>query len=447
MKKIVSSLIITSGLLFADGLYSKKEVIPEINLNNQMILKTSMENYLISTDIYGNNFLVNDKKKIKIFNINSRELIKTIPAEKIYKVQASGDNSKIIALSEKEIFIINSKNYKILSSIKGDFLYFIESKNILVTFNNHTDINDVYNLNNGKKLVSIPKDNIENGAISPNLKKIALTNGYKIFIYNLNGNLLNTISLNQNSIKEIKWANNNSIFVLYNKKVMKYDVITSQKIAETPKLQGYYSKLFSTINENNVLIANQNEAFIYNFNAKKIVKKYNLSEKYNIKSLKLKNNYLSVGYEKNAYLYKIDINKKVQPTDIKLSKNSNQEKTITKIVEKKVYIHDKVTGNIKPTLEVYASQTEGLIPLTVNFKILANDEDGKIASYYINFAGKEIIHKGNPSKSFNYTFNKVGKYKIMVAVKDNKGAITSKKITIQAKEESFNDYKKTMLGN
>ena len=100
MKKIVSSMLIGS-LLLAEGLYAPKNDPKVTNLNKNIILKVSTQNYIQSIDINGNSFLVNDNSKIKIFDINNKELIKTIPGKNLYKTKISTDGSKIIALSKK----------------------------------------------------------------------------------------------------------------------------------------------------------------------------------------------------------------------------------------------------------------------------------------------------------------------------------------------------------
>jgi len=450
MKKIVSSMLIGS-LLLAQGLYAPKDSATT-NLNKNIILKVSTQNNIQSIDINGNSFLVNDNNKIKIFDINNRELIKTIPGENLYKTKISTDGSKIIALSKKNVFILNAKTFHILTTIKGDFYNFIEKNNLLVLIENrYKSTQRFYNLQSGKEILTINSlSYIEGGDISPNMKKIALHSDSKIFIYDMKGNLLNTID--QSNLEKIKWSDNNSIVAnVYHQKLVKFDVITSNITASIkPTYDSYPIRSFNIIDSNNVLILDDNKGFLYNFNSKKPLKKYILSENSNISDSIIKNHYLGVAYDKNSYLYKIDLKTK-QTQNTQISKLQTQQKVEPKviikekIVEKKVYVDSH--KNIKPTLEIYASKTEGFIPLKVDFKIIANDEDGKIISYYINFAGKEIVSKGNPTKPFSYTFENPGIYKIMVAVKDNKGAITTKQITIKAREENFNDFKKGLIGN
>jgi len=453
MKKIVSSMII-GGLLLAQGLYAPKDSATT-NLNKQMVLKVSTQNYIQSIDINGNHFLVNDNSKIKIFDINNKELIKTIPGKNLYKTKISTDGSKIIALSKKNVFILNAKTFSILKTIKGDFYNFIEKNNLLVLIDyRYKSTQRFYNLQSGKEILTINSlSHIEGGGISPNMKKIALHSDSKIFIYDMKGNLLNTID--QSYLKKIKWSDNNSIVANVNhQQLVKFDVITSNILASIkPKYDSYHIRSFNIIDSNKVLILDDNKAFLYNFNSNKPLKKYILSENSNISDSIIKNHYLGVAYDKNSYLYKIDLKttqtKQTQNTQIsKLKPQQKVEPKVIikeKIVEKKVYVNSH--KNIKPTVDIFASQTEGISPLKVNFKIIANDEDGKIVSYYINLAGKEAIGKGNPKKSFSYTFTHPGKYKIMVAVKDNKNAIATKKIIINVKEESFEDYKKGLMGN
>jgi len=458
MKKIVSYMLLGS-FLAAQGLYAPKNEVEVNNLNKQMVLKVSTQNRVQTIDINGNYFSVNDNNKIKIFNINERELIKTIPGEKLYKTKISTDGSKIIALSKDNIFILDSQTFNVLTTIKGNFYNFIEKNNLLVLIDNgYQSIQKFYNLQNGKEILTIKSlGYIIGAAISPNMKKVALNSNNKIFIYDMKGNLLNTID--QSYLKKIKWSDNSSIIANVDlKELVKFDVITSNILSSIqPKHSNYHSiDNFNIIDSNNVLILDDNKAFLYNFSSKKPLKKYILSENSEISDSVIKNNYLGVAYYKNSYLYKINLGnssttqtnstQKAQISKIEIKQKIEPKIIIKeKIVEKKVYVKPKT--NIKPSVQIYASQTSGIVPLKVNFKIIANDEDGTISSYYINLAGKETMAKGNPTKSFSHTFNNPGKFKIMVAVKDNQGAVATKQITIKVREETFEDYKKRMMGN
>jgi PKD repeat protein len=226
------------------------------------------------------------------------------------------------------------------------------------------------------------------------------------------------------------------------------------------------------LNKDNVLVFNNNIMKIFNISKSKflnkeyIVKGKNINDDVIYVYLSDDKKLLSVAYySNNMKFYKtsevfknfINTNSNNNSNNMVLQENKKIVEKVTqqvvkpKVIIKKIIVEKKVkdTENKKPTLTIYASKIEGETPLTVNFKFLANDEDGKIASYYVNFAGQEIMHKGNPTKSFNYTFKNAGKYKIIVAVKDNKGAITTKQVTITVKpkhEESFQDYKRSLMG-
>jgi len=161
-------------------------------------------------------------------------------------------------------------------------------------------------------------------------------------------------------------------------------------------------------------------------------------------------------YRYNAYLYDISpilnylkINKNMISAQLKVKadeivKPKEEIAVSNKIANNNVVVKKE---NKKPFLKFYTSTANGFVPLKVNFKILCNDSDGKIVSYYMNFAGKEKIGKGDPNgKSFSYTFKRPGEYNIMFAVKDNQNAITTSEVKIKVREESFEDYKKSLMG-
>jgi len=456
MKKIVGSIILSSSILFA-GLYDK-EKLPQINLTNKVILKTSTANRLNSLDILQNKLLIADDNKIKIFDINSQELSHTEDSNNIKKAMFSTDASKLIVLTEKIVFIVDAKTYKILSKIKGKYTDFDTRRNILV-LSSYYDTSNVFDLNTGAKIGSLTKYRADKAKISPNLKKIAIYNSSKIFIYDITlKNLLNTIS--SKDISNIEWSDNKHIDVLskYYGYVKKFNVITSIKTSNelTFKNNHYTIDAFKVLTPNTIFAANDDEGFIYDFKTNKIITKYKLSQKDNITTIDINNGLLAVGYPHNSYVYNTNL-KTNTITSQKNTTTPTTPKVITKVVEKPVIVEKKVVvekkvyveshKNIKPTVDIFASKTTGYAPLNVKFKIIANDEDGKIVSYYINLAGKEAIGKGNPKKSFSYTFSHPGNYNIMIAVKDNKGAIATKKITIKVREESFEDYKKGLMGN
>ncbi len=465
MKKVLLSVAVIS-LLSADNLYTvnKKDAkVPVVNLNNSLILKSTTSSKLESTDVFENNWLVKGQNQLKIYNISSQDLLTDKTIKNSYKAKYTSDGSKIIVLnSSKNIVVYNTKTLKKIGEYAGEYKDFAVRNNLLLIIGYPKS--KLIDLNTGVKIADLKNDKI--GEISPNSKKIALAYYKKIYIYNLKGVLLNTIDLNKAyAIFEIQWLDNKNIGVLaeyyhgsYDKKRVEiYNVITSQLKSSTDSY--YYKNLdyFKVVTSNELLLADNNLAWIYNLSTQKIEKKFNLSENTNIDSIVLKDGYLSVAYnDNNAYLYKVDKDLSL-PTNIAIQSKITKQtptpkvitktvtKVVTKVVEKKVYVKQKT--NIKPTLEFFASTSSGYAPLTVKFKILANDEDGKIVSYYMNFAGKEILKKGNPTKTFSYTFDNAGNYNIMVAVKDNNGAITTKKLTIKVKEESFNDFKKNMMGN
>jgi PKD repeat protein len=82
--------------------------------------------------------------------------------------------------------------------------------------------------------------------------------------------------------------------------------------------------------------------------------------------------------------------------------------------------------NNPPTLTVIANPTSGYQPLTVNFQITANDSDGSIQSYYIDYGDGTHSNETN----IDHTYHTVGVYTCAIIVTDDKGSTTNKSITI-----------------
>ena len=65
--------------------------------------------------------------------------------------------------------------------------------------------------------------------------------------------------------------------------------------------------------------------------------------------------------------------------------------------------------NNPPTLTIIAYPTFGYQPLNVSFQIEANDSDGFIQSYYIDFGDGTNSHDMNPDHTY-HTYQTAGTY-------------------------------------
>lgn len=74
--------------------------------------------------------------------------------------------------------------------------------------------------------------------------------------------------------------------------------------------------------------------------------------------------------------------------------------------------------NKHPTVNIYASETDGFAPFTVNFTGEGYDSDGVIISYYWKFG--DGGHSGK--QNLSHTFEKSGQYKVTLIVEDDDGA-------------------------
>jgi len=453
MKKIIG--LLAGSLLFAN-LYNYTPNVKIKKENIPLSLKFSMNSTIQSISISKNHIAIGSYSTEKIFNLNGN-LENSFHYNDLKTIKIA--NNKLFILTRYNLLTFDlSQNYKILSNIKStDYQYLDTTKELLGVVKGYYYAY-IYNLQSGKKISNF-SINYKWLKFSPNGKKIISDNR----IYDINGNLLVDLGINFHSID---WIDNNKLAYIHNNKLFIIDSLSTQK--EGPFLnkvnEDEKSRIDKVIRLNNqyMLVLYHNTATIFDTKNKKFLPKIfmlNNTPNEEINNVDLNNNILILTFEyshsNSAYIYDItpilkyiNINhsQKIDNKRLDTNPTNNKSKTIikTKIIEKKIYIKE----NKKPNLVVYASQTTGYAPLEVKFKILASDEDGKIIAYYINFAGKELLKKGSPDgKTFKYVFTQPGEYKILVAVKDDKGAITKQILTIKVKEESFEEYKKHLLGD
>jgi WD40 repeat protein len=456
MKNILMLFIFLSNL-FAEGIILHQN---EKSIDLPLIFKATSENQINNVAISNNNkkVLITNNHKVKIFNAEDGELLKTLNFKNIKKALFSNNNKKIYILTKDVLYIYDTNTYNEIGYIKcktyDGFKNFFLKGNLLAIIEQACCKVNIYifNTDTNEKISSfkINDYNVYYGDFSLNLKKIAFSSPNKIRIYNLKGDLLNSIP-SRGKFYEIKWLNKKELIVRSsNNNAYVFNILTGNPSAT---INNNGIDRIDVLDKDNILIIKNYKIKIFNTKKLKfldkiyIIKGESSNDRINDVCLSNDKTLLAVAYKSN--------NMKLFDTSKAFNIKINNSNSITKKETSTIYNtnikseKNIIKENKKPTLFIYASQTEGTVPLKVHFKFLANDEDGKIASYYLNFIGKEFLGKGNPSKSFTYIFRRPGKYKIMVAVKDNKGAITKKEITITAKEqpiETFEDYKRKMFG-
>jgi PKD repeat protein len=90
-------------------------------------------------------------------------------------------------------------------------------------------------------------------------------------------------------------------------------------------------------------------------------------------------------------------------------------------------VYDVTTGDIPPTAQMTATPTAGYLPLTVAFDAsTSTDADGTIASYDWNF-GDSALGSGI---AVSHTYTVAGTFTATLTVTDNKGAKSTKSVTI-----------------
>jgi len=451
MKKIIFLLV--GVFLFAEGLYNNTPKMKFLKTKLNLLLKVSVKNYIRSISLSKDLIAVMDNSKVKLFDVKNGDLIKSFDIDRGISVKIY--QNKLFILSYKNFFIYNLKDFKLLSKAIHSPYHYLDINKRIVAIDRDYYVVDIYDLEKGKELSSfqVPTSWLE---FSPNNKYLISSDK----VYTLKGDLYTDLGINFN---DINWIDDENLIYVNDKSIYMINIKNSNKIgpfynAEKENINGIY-----ILNSKYALIFNKDKIRVFNIKNQKLLKKeFILKTNAQISGIRvLKNKMLIYNkYGTDVYLYdilpilaylKINNNQKpslknkvstpaklkeiAKPKEIVIANNTNKQDVVAK------------KENKKPFLKFYASTTNGFAPLKVDFKILCNDSDGKIIAYYMNFAGKEKIGKGNPDgKSFSYTFRKPGEYNIMFAVKDNKNAITTSEIKIKVREESFEDYKKSLMG-
>jgi DNA-binding beta-propeller fold protein YncE len=461
MKKLILFLFFLSSIFGAEIVLKKEIKLKSMYL--PLILKVTAESNINNVAISNDNkqILVASDNKVKIFNYDG-ELIKSLKFNNVIKAFFSNDDKKIFVLTDYVFHIYDAKTYNEIAYIKrnGDYfknLFLRENLLALIEKLCCDDEISIFNTDTNEKINSFKihnsyyRDRYNYGDFSFNLKKIALSSYNKAAIYNLKGDLLNSIP-SRGKFYEIKWIDKDNIIVRSsNNNAYVFNVKTGNSVVTINNKMDRIDLL----DKEHVLVFYNDKIKIFDLKKLKFLDKiYVIKGEY--QNDKIKDVYLSKDKKLLAVAYSSRNMKLFDASELLSFSNSNKKLNVSKVEQKEnketpkpVMNTPKIVENKKPQLLIYASQTEGYAPLKVYFKFLSNDEDGKVVAFYVNFLGKEFVGKGDLNKSFAYTFRRPGKYRIMVAVKDNKGAITEKKVLIDVKEkpeESFDEFKKRMLG-
>jgi len=459
MKKLV--LFFLGVFLFAEGLYNNTPKMKFLKTQLNLLLKVSMKNDIKSISLSKYLIAVMDDSKVKLFDVENGDLIKSFNIDNGVSVKIY--QNKLFILSNNNFFIYNLKDFKLISNKPNNssyYRYLDINKGILGIVRGGWYVADIYNLKKGQELSSfqVPGSWLE---FSPNNKYLISSDK----VYTLRGDLYTNLGINFNSID---WINDENLIYINDKSIYMINIKNSNKTGPFYNAKKENIDYIYVLNFRYALVFNKNKIRVFDIKNKKLLKKeFILKTKESIKEVRVLKNKILISnrYGTNAYLYdissilnylKINIKhnfvKNIIPT--KKTKEIKAKKIIK--ITKKITVSNKTNKdnnivvkkvNKKPFLKFYASNTNGVAPLKVDFKILCNDSDGKIIAYYMNFAGKEEIGKGDPNgKSFSYTFRIPGEYNIMFAVKDNQNAISTSEIKIRVREESFEDYKKSLIG-
>jgi len=471
--KLIVSLIVMVGVLFSSSSFENvKSNVPFVKLNT--ILKGSHKQSILNIGFYKNEkmFTVSEDGVLKIWDIAEQELLKSIfVGSGLKKVLLSKDGKKIYILEKTYFRIYNANSYKLENSIKLE-----NNLDMQITSNNEVLIVSYrnlikYNLKNGELLFSVESDGswYKNITISKNQKYVAISSSRKkVKVYRVDSGEFISQLPTFSSIEKINFLDNKNISILNSTRsssmIYVYNFKTSEKQMESKDYKRDYiksmvilDKSYLLVNRNNNILKLIDRATFKELKQAKIdsssVTFYGiqLSDDKSLLALGFKNGNIKLYDSRNFLNVTTAPLKKVSKAQLQLQvkepvkviykdrviekeKIVYRDKIVVKEVEKKV-------ENQAPTLILEASTKAGVIPLKVDFTILASDDKG-ISSYYINLAGKESMKRGTPPTTISKTFQTAGKYKVFVAVKDAEGKMATKSIIITPREETFSDYKK-----
>ena len=98
----------------------------------------------------------------------------------------------------------------------------------------------------------------------------------------------------------------------------------------------------------------------------------------------------------------------------------------------------------KLDIKIKASVTEGIAPLQVSF-LLDSSAPEQVAATFSRVNDEEKIYEGIPIE-ITTTFDEPGKHAAIFAFRSHNGTIVKDSVTIDVREESFEDYKKRVIG-
>ena len=457
MSILIKSIMIL--LLLAISIQASGFVTKTAKEQNKVTLKTLLsgkhKDTILCFDFYKNSKLLSvSKNTIKLWDLKEQELISTFQDSSDYKkAEFSNDGTQIYILSNSKIAIYSSTTLKELSSIDihyaRDFVISSDGKKLLLlTYYGVT----IYNLENGQELHNIKINGYQQIAVSPNNRYLAIKGSSDIKIYKMQtGALIAKLNVKANTIS---FTSNTNIYTVGERDVGIYNFKTSEKIYSMLLKQKISSSLIGN-DLTKAFFASSYKLNMFDLETKKIIKTVQLDYR-NISNNDLlfseDNSLLAVGsYNGSFKIYKtrnlidsVHTIHTVPPVAVKhlsVIKEKQVKKETPIVVATPTKKKEIQKRYIKPTLEIDASTTQGVIPLKVVFTILANIPDG-IESYYINLAGQEKMARGKPPMSITKVFQESGTFKVLVAIKDKKGNIIKKDITITPREETFSDYKR-----
>lgn len=480
MKNFFSTLLVATSLVFLGTPYVQASAFVEANavakISPKLIFKGSHSRNIVKAvfNNTGHSILsYSDNGELKLWDTASLKLLKTHQVNDIIDIAwlAGTDNFVVLTRSEAIFYNKNFESYgKIKSNDQGVFrkiAAFHNKDQVVITKSGAFAIYDSKGKEKGTG--KIQSSNATNIKISPDDQSLVFmsNNSQKLYLYNANNlNYQREINSNYPNNTNTLAFIGKELWLLAKNGLIKNQLATGVSNLDSIKNWSYRNKNFNLIEaDESYLIYNKGDYFSYK---KLTFHKLDVSNNYEIKNegnlgfinadflkynkaahqlmaLKSKDIYIydlsSLYTQKN--LPKTELPAKVTPSVIPEPEPEPEIKEAPVAVQAPE--PEPKPKNLPPLdITISASVTEGIAPLEVTF-LLNSARPKMVETTYSNIADKEQLYEGIPI-AIKHTFTKPGKHSAIFAFRTAEGKIVKDSVLIEVRQESFEDYKKRMLG-
>lgn len=488
MKKLFSCFLIITGLVVASGSYAKASAFDSdqeaAQILPKLIFKGSHSNDIIKATFNsaGNLILSYSKNsELKLWDAANLQLLETHTVTGIKDIAWLAGTDKFIVLTQKEAIFYN-KNFEPYGTIKNKnssaFEYvtaFHHKDQVIITQKGIFTIYD--SKGNEKGTETIQRPDATKVLISPDDQDLIFmsNNTLKLYLYNAN-NLDYQREIDSDYYGHTSTAViiGDELWLLAKNGINKTQLATGITSFKSIKNWSQHNKNFNLIEaDKNYFIYNKGDYYSNNrlmfaeldaTNNYKIITE-NTTELINADSLvynKMAKKLIAL-YNKDIFIYDFSSLYTAKPEPIKpepaIKANIAAPVVITEPIRtpQPLIIEDtKPEPQIEKQVEtpkeplkplditIVASVTEGIAPLDVTF-LLNSARPEMVATTYSNIANKEQLYQGIPL-AIKHTFTQPGKHSAVFAFRTAEGKIVKDSVLIDVRKESFEDYKKRILG-